>query len=1836
MLKWALQRQCGSAYDAPRVFDTNDMPDDVKTITLACGAFGAWVRLPHNQSFAPILIAEFDNGYWKSRPFLDDLCRSRVKYVWIMVPLVTTSSVRVVSKSLTCKSDNSDCFRDTVLSPAPKVMPENKLRFVPCKYTTDTIPSFALVTSNNCTNVVSSRCAFVMHKQLHMVLAPLNTWNAQLKLWRVWYSALVMHGKFANTTDVFDFHDSCGVIAFVQQLTVNNGEYTIMERGTTWTQVNRVHSRRAINPSVMASQVVVSKENTYPTVSVCKSKFEMFEHGDVDPITYICCTGEDVFSTPPGYEDTTITDLTIKRLYNMALDPSDAHATAEDNIALLQTVMNNAESFLHMCARTKPSPQELLKDMGKCCSLRGTELLNIVSTLWWPRDHEFVLFSDDVTECECDSLNEAIGYNAFVYDAFVRKVCVTLDVTKPARIQLVPKEGGSDMCLWCVPTGKIYNMLAMRRDNYELMETKTEQMMRGRHANYLPGGTRCLTVMLKTISSAILPLTAAVTTRNSTYNTQPKTTWLYTKKADILKRCSVISTSMHSSTTFFNEHISNTLPTSEYAVPREKAVALLNNVVLSSALCMLSIADTFTLCGVLHENGTYFPRVRFPNTMTNQVSDETRYMVWSKSSVRSANKRFCVRCTNSMGLDTESDNLRTLVVNALLSNSKEFQYLGSTHTIVTRDGYVCVQSGRSEIWRDQISQHKCQLCVLKSTRHENMIVPQSFDYTSSQSSIAETLLTTVINHGVKLYDEEDVTRYKCVSSSIILQCLIDYMTQDCDDEVINKIYFLVRDVMFCPKFDPRNDILSKQRFDIGSCFHLKQSQARQMPMMLVLAQMCVASMLYMYNGDDAMRCIDSECRVSNNLARHTLTLAFRSVVVGNNAVFALIRVARFLVEYKRSHIPTHGLYAPMDDTLRTVAPKLRSNGYQGEACRQLLKAILEINIRMACVMHNALSPMVVATSDNRLHVRGDRYNRLLADIMQGVVDYHFNNNYGTATCQISKPEGTHQGLFPCKLLVCQNDKRVQLCYCSVDTESLYDAEWCGCDGDDLVDIHCGVCRQTSCTHHFAYPDSTTCVKCGRDVVQTGDVVYAINNVARMIEPIRCIQNCDVENSTRAVDIASRVLRKTQTPLRYSERQYVTLPPTLLTPVATNADALVHVAANAMYAVEQYRRQLSVFEFVHMQNTYYDTLSSVVVVGTMIFGTLTWYRWCAAFSSNSDMLYTVTKCALQQLYKEDDIRHRVLDIVRGCKRDGWIEAFCWAMHDVNKMRAATETMLTAQRCCVSNSQQCDNNLLYLNTIQVARWCEFAARAALFQAKRVMLPTPVHFKLTQEMTAFTHSTVYMRSIMELYLFASHVGVCGDIVYDTILIEFVRFVTWLLRDIIDERYTGTTMNDHMHHLQFQVSPCVVCGVGMVDLMSGKCNQCNCRGTRFAVPFGCPKSLVVWCARDRAHELETCEVLPTYVECMDHCEFVDVVLKTLFEKRWCRDKTASRVTFLADILKCGRGHWCEMHNIDISKCKTVQHASLRWVLKKHSDFAQCFQSNAACSIETLAANCVKTLLPCDNQCVYSMHNHNSRIHSSVFAAENIFPLCTLDLIANTLVFYKNTHVQLHVNKSSAACIARLRKNSVVFNDLCKINLKMCLDMHSEIWRRLHDDTKFDQSVLKMVQQCAHMCCDNENKLVYEAYATCFNEILQAYVNKSLPLCATQYAFLQMQDGVFKPIASSLYDYAHTCNRVAFSLVCEPRDQKQRILSIKKVQNICTNTLKGIPLECECEPEDQFFTNIARKNWHHRVFDPSVYNAMKKGLILFTGVSQWQMEKLITFLQSQVLYSKSKRQKVH
>ena len=451
------------------------------------------------------------------------------------------------------------------------------------------------------------------------------------------------------------------------------------------------------------------------------------------------------------------------------------------------------------------------------------------------------------------------------------------------------------------------------------------------------------------------------------------------------------------------------------------------------------------------------------------------------------------------------------------------------------------------------------------------------------------------------------------------------------------------------------------------------------------------------------------------------------------------------------------------------------------------------------------------------------------------------------------------------------------------------------------------------------------------------------------------------------------------------------------------------------------------------------------------------------------------------------------------------------------------------------------------------------------------------------------------------------------------------------------GSVKNDHMQHLQFQVSPCVACGIGLVDLITGLCDRCNCQGTRFAVPFGCPENAVVWCARERAHELATCEVLPAYVECVGHCEFVDIVLRTLFEERWCHNKVTTRPRFLDDLLKCARGAWCDIQNIDVTKCNVVQHASMKWVVKQHVEFVQCFKTSSTTSIEELASNCIKSLSPYDCQTVYHLHSHDSRVHKNMFASEKIFPLSALDVAANILVFYKDTHVRLQVNMSSAACVARLRADPVAFECLSNMNHKMCCDMHNEIWRRLHDDTKVDQSVLIMVEQCVHMCCNDDERSVYEAYAICFDGISKAYANGCGVGCGMEYAFVRFQDGVFKPVISTIFDYVYSCIKVAFSYVCDcTADTLSRALSIKNVETICTSTLNGVLFDALCDAEDKFFTRIARKNWYNRVLDPGIYKAIEDGRILFTGASHSHMQKLGTYMESQILYTQSKKQRVY
>ena len=123
----------------------------------------------------------------------------------------------------------------------------------------------------------------------------------------------------------------------------------------------------------------------------------------------------------------------------------------------------------------------------------------------------------------------------------------------------------------------------------------------------------------------------------------------------------------------------------------------------------------------------------------------------------------------------------------------------------------------------------------------------------------------------------------------------------------------------------------------------------------------------------------------------------------------------------------------------------------------------------------------------------------------------------------------------------------------------------------------------------------------------------------------------------------------------------------------------------MHAVEKYRNNLGFFEFVHLQNKYYERLASVVVIGNTVLSVLVWYRWCAAFSSGSDVMYAVTKCKLQQLDGGGGALG-VLEMVHNSECDGWINAFCWAIGDVHRMRDATDALLIAQRCCITNAEQ----------------------------------------------------------------------------------------------------------------------------------------------------------------------------------------------------------------------------------------------------------------------------------------------------------------------------------------------------------------------------------------------------------------------------------------------------------------------------------------------------------------------------------------------------------------------
>ena len=1642
----------------------------------------ACVRCEHNNSNAAVLWAKID-GKWTETPSVEML-RGRKRQrtqclveVVLLVPLVG-AKVAVVASLGVAGDDASGT------TPPPPLIAPPVYQQQPYDHTQT---RHALMDRH--TNLRVNVTAMYVTKTTRQDEKPLNVASTGRWTWTAWYAALLQFGS-CSSKERWQC-EPAAVLSMVKVLLPQGGaSHLLMRKGEVFFQTNRKYRRRVCDDC--ANEVVVSEENASNVVTFNVATGETTEHGDVGTCEQTRQTGCDMFSE--GGTDPVVTDKIWKRVQDIAHNKEQS----TDGAFLHALLGGDALPFLQTMNTLQPEcePKEFVRQCRRWCSLEATGVANWGVHLWWPKK-EYVVFAED-DDKTIESTNEAAGYKVWQWDSMSNMHQLCLDAHEAALVQLIPGTSNDDMMqLWCIPTGTVTPLSVTTKHGYENddinHQVPTEPMVR-KHVHFVPGGLRGLSVMVKDLGG--IPFTACVTTvwcasgcvhraeetregdvcRHCGNVLQFATCWTMQTKREVARESSDAPPSIdweNCATSLPSGGVPRSLVSDDnYRVSARKVWQLMCDP-LNAVVSMLTLQDTRVLMYNVHKNASYLCNVKFPNRMLGRVDNETKRYVFKDGKRVSAKGQFCAVCAPHMDevVGADDDDLCTRALHAISSGKLQFTSHGVKYEVCTKNGHMCVvhEEGGAIVWQDKVSKEQCQLCRFKAMSGAKVLPPQvNKEYADAGSSVMESLFHTILQPrdrpAATTTGQHDVRR--TMHSTMLLQGVLAFLLSDDDAEEeakqVIRLEHLAKNVFFpgttvaslCPRGVVRN-----QTYSMGNGFHIEHQQLLLQPLLLLLTQVCMVSLLRCYVGSDTLHKLDRHGRVSHNMARAAVLAAFRRTVVGTNVVEALLRTAKFLDRYVAENTPTHVLRAVVDQTMQ-YTKRVLPNIFPGEEDivptdmrAHVAVHVLRTNLECVDKVFDALPSICASTSST-----------LLDELAQACVWSRPTREHNDSSSDMSDvPDMRHDAQpcgpvkssknssdIECRLFITDTAAPQQLFYAKVR-----DGTWQGCPvarAESGSYPWCHLCQTEKCEHHMVLVHQKGCAKCGQLVDQVGSPVDGASLQQRLLDPL-----CAIQSNTGRLHIAQSVHEIEQSLLPVlvqAGRGRVSVPALVCSGDPSTLDAVGRRSFPHQHTRHKFHWE------VHKQ------VSAAVTVGPYVFSKVLWARWCAAIASGSDNVAETHHAMLQQGRHDHSstantettttTESMLATVASG---GGWRALWEQSFRSVECMRKATDLMLMAQRCCVLNAQavsmDCAGGTMRSNVMQVARWMQGVAEVSATHALRQSRDPPRHTQITSSAKQFVLQVAHLHVVAGLH---EHVLrnciVDTKSVADTVHLEFLRFLAWLLHHILRVRYhpeDGTdatnvsALDACLSHMDPDRAPCVQCLYGTVCATSGTCNRCGTYATRFAVPFGCSgHGNRCYMFDDKAPadtEAELCEIdpLPNHVQCSNHTQFKAVWRALL--KRW----QGQDGRLLRDMLACA----APMHSKDtcLADCVSVQFEAARWQFASNSEMPQCLRQPSV-SLQELAALVLAKLVPQPPHCVLLA---NKQAAPDNTATSRIWPLNALKSVAAVLVHYEAPGMLFVVSGVTAGCRDALSQTGV-HERLRRAADALCVTVLNEIERRLTD----------------------------------------------------------------------------------------------------------------------------------------------------------------------------------------
>lgn len=1838
MYRWAITVGVVNASSLKAFDDDELVPKEVKMLRNIYGSdkIRSWALCGHNNSFCPLLYVRCGDGIWVEFPTVDTLLKHKssankvcvvraVPLVGVSVHVVTVD--RFARDCLSPRQASSPTFDMTVATRSPVQFVTNypstedrsrrlfqvDSRRLRKMYSYVQSPH-GLITPEHHNNAAHVRCAFVVLEDISEETVPLNAVSsARARTWKNWDAALVQYATLGRDRRVLGVEKHVEFVRALLGVDVDD-DFFVLKRGSVWMQVNRPYRRRQVGSTPNVNGVIVSHRDGN-VVSVDTNTLAVSRLPN-NTNTVVCThnTGCDVFSSNA---DTSLVDSAIAALYKITHERTNTQAV--ENAHLINSLFqSDASDFLQICSQMKnQDPHILMKKMGSHCCLRSLEIVDVAAWMWWP-DVRLAIFTQDIGRSQCADINESVGYELLQFDDMLMCALVRVNVTQHPHAQFVLVD---DLVqLWCVTTGDLIQLGVMRNEDYDMMETEIKPMSR-KHVRFVPGGVLRRTIMLRPLVTRAIPFTACVVDTEGTVH------WLLHHKKGIF------SNALHKAPEYGGnfglsalERVPPSLLTDEYKVPKAKVMQLLNNPIFSTAVSMLTLTDTRTLLYALHSNATYLNELAFANPMNMQIEDQSKYWMWSNNSIRSPNKRLCVVCAHTLGVaDHNTDPIRKHIIDAILTKKTTFVYRTQTHTITTCAGCVCVtttQNGQTvEVWRDQVPQNtRCQFCALKRESGRVFLSPKYFEHTVPQGSIAETIQSTIL--ALCLNSKQvQVSRTCMLASTVLLQVLLTFLTSDAPWITDDFLEHLVKNVLF--PHDVMRAVYTARvgnvrKHDVGSGFHLEQTQIMRLPSMLLLTQACVAATLHMYVGANAHKSMDSNFCVSHNMARGTMQHMFSKVVVGSNLLVALYKTSDFLARYAVDMTPTHSLLFVAEKTQRVLVEMLRC--VDGDILRtHITHHMLYLNFMSACVVFNALSPMITFC-DNKLRVCGMTYtemhNNIIAPLVTHIVSKHPDQDVASHDVH-GDTNTTTLSTIPCRLLA--NDTPGELYYCQTHNSHAVCNGWVDCDASIDTDAllgnkWCSVCNKplSTCPHHCVSLDTVGCLKCGQYACEIGSLLNGYTREERLLYS-ECAVSSQHANIHASLERMSRHIAERASARLYVTNKQVGLPGSLTTKATSVASApLELVSLDSMEAVHHVCSDMTYVRKNHTKMQFYREMSTAVCLDNTVFSLLCWARWCAAFASGGCVPHDCVQSVVASLCGDKDQRAPVthmLKIVLDNPDSGWVDLFLYAFGDEEKILLATNIMLTTQRVCVLNATSSKQHaaMLYGNVMQVSYWAMGVAEECAF--KQLVAGNQLG-KSTKRNACAIYTTHHLRILVELSDFATHVldttGVVG-----TIDMEFTRFATWMICIMLRKRYhlDGHSQEDLLSqafkHFQFDHTPCVRCAAGRVCLKTGICSTCSCVANEFDVPFGSVQKSV---QLGQDHN-QTCEMianvdtLPGRVICGDHREFVDIVLQTLLERRWKNDER-----LLRDVLTCHTATVCDTKRVQIDKCAVIQHACVFWNTNCDKELRQQLRTNEL-SLWHVARGCERFLMPQHQPPVSMIQLHAT---PSMQYNENICSLPALREMVSILLFYNN-EVAFRLDGVPESVLASFVKDAELHTRLLAAANRVSVGMHNIIHARLRQSaTVVDTSVLHLIESCARMYASAETRRMYATYVEFVNGVVLTYQQNLARHGDTLYVFFECD--ALQVTTGTIFEFLINVVRLGHVLIRAHNTISIRTTWLQRLRQASTASLRGERDDASAHytQEDEFFIRVALKDAY---LMPQIEARVRAGKFLFTGIPDYLLK---------------------